>query len=183
MDRPLVSAFLGLSLDGFVAGEGGAMAWLEAYATDPPEATGYAELLSSVDALVLGRGTYDAMLGFDPWPFPGRRVIVLSHRPLRPGHGEERFDGPLGTLLERLAVEGCRHVYLDGPGAVRQGLAAGMVDRLTLSFAPVILGKGIPLFGKELPPLTLRLEGARSLPSGLVQARYSATDPGRPQGP
>jgi dihydrofolate reductase len=172
--RPRVSVFLGLSLDGFIAGEGGDLSWLDPYGGDPPEATGYVELMRDADAAVIGRGTYDTVLGFDPWPFGGKRVVVLTHRPLAARHGEVAFDGALPALLERLAAEGIRHVHLDGGGAVRQGLAAGVVDRLTLSWVPVALGRGIPLFGPGLPRLTLRLEGCRSLPSGLVQAQYAA---------
>jgi dihydrofolate reductase len=179
--RPQVSVFLGISLDGFIAGEGGDLAWLEDYSGDPPEATGYAELLREVDVLVMGRNTHDAVRGFDRWPYPGRRVVVLTHRSLEPRHGEERFDGFLPELLERLDGQGCRHAYLDGGGAVRQGLAAGVVDRLTLSWVPVILGKGITLFGSDLPRLRWRPEASRILPSGLVQVRYVAA--GTPPSP
>ena len=177
MNRPQVSVFLGLSLDGFIAGENGDVAWLEVYATDPPEETGYAALLKEVDTLVIGRGTHEMVRRLEPWPYPERRLIVLTHRPLEVRHGEEPFEGPLTGLLERLAREGCRHVYLDGGGAVRQGLGAGVVDRLTLSFAPVILGHGIPLFGPGLPRRCWLLERTRTLPSGLLQARYAAAGP------
>jgi dihydrofolate reductase len=173
MARPRVSVFLGLSLDGFIAGEGGDLSWLDPYDGDPPEETGYAELMREVDTLVIGRGTYDTVLGFQPWPYPGKRVVVLTHRPLSPRHGEEACDGPLPALLERLGAEDRRHVYLDGGGAVRQGLAAGVVDRLTLSWVPVVLGRGVPLFGPELPRLGWRPEGTRSFRSGLVQVRYA----------
>jgi dihydrofolate reductase len=174
VDRPLVSAFLGVSLDGFIAGEGGDLSWLEEHSSDPPEATGYTALMAEVDVLVMGRNTHDAVRGFEPWPYPGRRLVVLTHRPLEVRHGEERFDGPLQELLARLGREGCRHAYLDGGSAVRQGLAAGLVDRLTLSWLPVVLGRGVPLFGPELPRRRWRLEWSRSLPSGLVQACYTA---------
>jgi dihydrofolate reductase len=177
VDRPQVSVFLGISLDGFIAGEGGDLSWLEEHSSDSPEATGYAALLAEVDALVMGRNTHDAVRGLEPWPYLGRRLVVLTRRPLEARHGEERFDGPLPELLRRLHGEGCRHVYLDGGAAVRQGLAAGLVDHLTLSWLPVVLGRGIPLFGPELPRRRWRLEWSRSLPSGLVQARYAAARP------
>ena len=110
--------------------------------------------------------------------FKGMYHVLMGA--LSPLHGEEPFDGPLPPLLERLAGQGVRHVYLDGGAAVRQGLRAGVVDSLTLSWVPGVLGQGVPLFEAGLPRLGLRLEGSRILPSGLVQARYVTLRPGRP---
>ncbi len=174
MHRPMVSVFLAVSLDGFIAGEGGDLSWLSPYASDPPEATGYAALMRETDAMVMGRNTYDAVLGFGPWPYEGKRVVVLTGRELRPRHGEERADVPLHALLRDLGKAGHRHVYLDGGAVVRDGLRAGLVDSLTLSRVPVVLGKGIALFDQDLPRATWRMHSTRSLPSGLVQTRYLA---------
>lgn len=172
MNRPKVSVFLALSLDGHVAGVGGDLSWLDPYASDSAEDTGYARLMSEVDTMVIGRKTYDQVLDFTPWPFDGKQTVVLTHRPISPRHGESSYAGPLEALLVRLHARGARHVYLDGGDAVRQGLTAALVDELTLSWVPVMLGHGIRLFDASLPPSAWTLQTARRLPSGLVQTIY-----------
>ncbi len=174
--QPQVSVFLGISLDGFIAREDGGLDWLDMVQTDPPEDTGYDALMASVDTLVIGRRTYDTVLGFGEWPYPGKRVVVLTRRALEPQHGETAYAGPLPHLLGDLGTQGCRHVYLDGGEAVRQGLDAGLVSKLTLSWVPVILGSGRALFGPPLGESRWVCTGSRAFPSGLVQASYRRPD-------
>lgn len=173
MKRPQISVFLAISLDGCIAGENGALSWLEPYSTDPPERTGYSALMDSIDTMVLGRNSYDTVLPFDPWPYEGKRVIVLTHRDMPRVHGAEAWRGPLDELMETLWQEGCRHVYLDGGSAVRQGMDLDMVDTFTVSWVPVVLGKGIPLFVPGMANRRWRLQESRALPSGLLQGIYT----------
>lgn len=172
MHRPVVRVFVAASLDGFIASADGDLAWLCAF-DDPPEQTGYSRVSAETDTLVLGRNTYDSVLGFDAWPYAGKRVVVLTHRSIAGQHGEVAYSGSLETLLHDLWVQGSRQVYLDGGNAIRQGLVGGCVDELTISWAPVLLGTGIPLFGSEVPQARLRLVRSQSLPSGLVQGTYA----------
>ncbi len=169
-----VSVFLGLSLDGFIASEGGGLDWLDLVRTDPPEDTGYLALMASTDVLVMGRSTYNAVIAFPEWPYAGKRLVVLTHRPLEAKHGEESFEGELTELFERLAQEGHQHVYLDGGDVVRQGLRANRVTDLTLSWLPIVLGSGIALFERGLPERRWRLVRSCGFPSGLMQATYEA---------
>ncbi len=172
MKRIKVSVFLASSLDGYIAGERDDLSWLEAYSTDSPDDTGYSALMNGVDVMVLGRNSYDVVSSFDIWPYAGKRIVVMTHRPLVPRHGEETYAGPFEILRQNLAREGCRHIYLDGGIAARQGLAAGVVDELTISWVPVVLGKGIPLFAEGLPQCAWRLRESKALPSGLLQGKY-----------
>ena len=82
MNRPRVSVFLGVSLDGYIAGESDDLSWLSIVQTDPPEDTGYEALMREVDVLVLGRNTYEKVLTFGDWPYHGKRVIALTHHAL-----------------------------------------------------------------------------------------------------
>lgn len=173
MDRPRVSVFLALSLDGHIAGENGDLSWLEPYSTDPPEHTGFSALMRSIDVMVFGRNTFEVVRSFDPWPYAGKRIIVLTHRSMAPAHGAEAWNGPLEDLLRALRREGCGHVYLDGGEVARQGFALDAVDELTISWVPVILGKGIPLFGPGLEGRRWVLQESRALPSGLLQGIYA----------
>ena len=170
--RPAVSVYLATSIDGFIAREDGDVAWLDRVDAEGQD-YGYAAFMATVDAMLIGRGTYDVVMGFGAWPYEGKRVGVLTHRPLSSDHGEEAVTGALGPVLAGWAAEGVRRVYLDGGVTVRQGLAEGVVDDLTLSVIPVILGRGIPLFGAGVPESDWRLTSSEGFPSGLVQLRYA----------
>lgn len=171
MQRPQVSVYIAVSLDGFIARLDGGLDWLEPMQV-LNEDYGYGQFFSSIDALVMGRATYDTALGFGAWPFANKRVAVLTHRPLDSRHGETAHKGPLSPLLAALSGEGMRHVYLDGGQVIRQGLSERVVDDITLSTVPIVLGRGRPLFDASLPESNWTLVSSRSFPSGLVQSRY-----------
>jgi len=167
------SVFLGISLDGYIAGENNDLSWLSVVETDPPEDTGYVSLMADIDVLVMGRNTYDTVLGFGFWPYEGKRVVVLTSRPFEPQYGETAFNGTMPDLLASLAQQGCKHAYLDGGNVVRQALQHNLVDHLTLSLVPVTLGKGTRLFDGAMPMHQWQLQGSAAFPSGLLQGRYS----------
>jgi len=172
MLRPRVSVFMGISLDGFIARENNALDFLSIVDTNPPEDTGYKAFFASVEVLIMGRRTYDVVIDFPSWPYGDKRLIVLTSRPIQPQHGETFYNGSLAALLDQLGTEGIQHVYLDGGETVRQGLIAGVVDELTLSWVPIIIGSGIPLFDDTLPDTQLQLVSSRAFPSGLLQTVY-----------
>ncbi len=169
--RPRCSVFIAVSVDGYIARSDGAIDWL-ATVQQEGEDYGYKKFFDSVDALVVGRNTYDLALGFEPWPYSGKRCIVLTHRPPTSRHGEEFFGGGPEALVEQLGRDGTRHVYVDGGTVIQQFLAAKVIDDLTLSVVPVVLGAGIRLFAKDGPEQRLTLDEARSWPTGLTQLRY-----------
>ena len=171
-DEIKVSVFLGISLDGYIAGPDNDLSWLSIVETDPPEDTGYNALMANVDVLVMGRNTYDTVLTFGFWPYEGKQVVVLTSRPLTPLYGETSFNGTLSDLLPALATRGLKHVYLDGGNVVRQGLQQQLVDELTLSWVPATIGKGVRLFEGDMSMSQWKLTGQQGFPSGLVQARY-----------
>jgi len=162
--------YLAASLDGFIARPDDGLDWLTPF---EQEEHGYRDFVAGVDALVIGRRTYDVVLGFPDWPYAGRRVIVCTGRPASPVHGEELWSGSPRALAERLDREGVRRVYLDGGALICSFLREGLVDELTLNVIPVLLGAGVPLFAGGLPEVALRLLGATTFPSGLVQLRYA----------
>ena len=170
MPRPKVSVYIATSADGYIARDDDRIDFLDR--VQGADDYGYAAFFASIDTLVMGRSTYDVVLGFADWPFAGKRVVVLTNRDFESRHGEERHAGELAPLLERLAGEGARHVYLDGGQVVQQGLAEGVVDELTISVVPVLLGSGRSLFRRGLPERGLALSSAESYASGLVQLRY-----------
>jgi len=136
------------------------------------EEHGYTAFFAGVDALVIGRGTWDTVLAFPQWPYGGKRVIVCTSRPADPRHGEELWPGPPAALAAKLDGEGVRRVYLDGGALISSFLRAGLVDELTINVIPIILGGGHPLFSGDLPELPLRLAEGKTHSKGLVQLRY-----------
>ncbi len=164
--------FLGLSLDGCIAGENDDLTWLATSAVESPAETGYLALMASVDTLLMGRRTYDTIARFDDWPFDGKQVRVLTNRPLQPRHGERACGGPLPEVLAELRSEGARRIYVDGGHVVRQALALDLVNEMTLSWIPVVLGRGTRLFDERLPTQPWQLVASRQFASGMVQARY-----------
>ena len=148
--------FIATSLDGYIARPDGRLDWLEPMHV-PGEDRGYQAFLDTVDTIVVGRGTYDVVLGFSSWPYVGKRVVVLTHRPAAPRHGEEFFEGDPAALVGRLARDGARRVYVDGGAVISQFLAAGLVDDLTINVVPIVLGEGLRLFHSPLPERAVEL--------------------------
>ena len=165
------SVFIATSLDGFIARTDGRLDWLSIVARDG-EDYGYRAFHDSIDTIVFGRKTYDTALSFEQWPYTGKRYIVVTHRPTAPTHGEEFFTGSVEQLVERLTDEGARHVYVDGGSIIRQFIAAGLIDDLTVSVIPILLGEGLPLFGTIGHDLRLKLIRTKAFESGLVQLTY-----------
>src|SRR5690349_9089931 len=166
------SVFIATSLDGYIARADGSIDWLSIVEA-PGEDYGFADFYATVDTLVMGRGTYDTARGFPEWPYAGKRVIVLTHRPTEPLHGEEMFAGPVSDLVAKLA--GAARVYVDGGDVIRQFLAADLIDDMTISIIPIVLGDGLRLFRGGEGEHRLALESHRTWPSGLAQLRYTIT--------
>ncbi len=172
MQRPRCSVFIATSLDGYIARPDGTFDFLT-LVERPDEDYGFADFFGSVDALVIGRNTYETALAFPDWPYAGKRCIVLTHREAPSVHGEQFFAGAPGALVEQLGLSGAQRLYVDGGAVIRQFLADGLIDDLTLSIVPVLLGQGVALFGAEVPEQRLVLETSKSYESGLVQLRYA----------
>ncbi len=176
------TVFCGISLDGFIARSDGTIDFLESF--DPavtPEGTpddlGFGDLVASVDAMVMGRNTFDfvADSGFD-WPYGDLPVIVLTNRPLElPAGLDEVVETASVEPAELLAVLSSRfveHVYLDGGFVVQSFLRAGLVDELILTTVPMLVGQGIPLFGSLEHDQRFALVESRAASNGFVQSRY-----------
>ena len=173
------SVFIATSLDGFIAREDGSIDWLDkANAAVPPgEDFGYAAFFASVDTVVLGRNSYEKVLTFGEWPYGDKRVVVLSSKALNiPPNLSTTVSSSSETpeaLVHRLAHEGAKHLYVDGGVTIQRFLAAGLIDDLTITLIPVLLGAGKPLFGALEKDLWLAHVATSAFEScGFVQIRY-----------
>ncbi len=167
------SVFIGTSLDGFIARPNGAFDFLPAGGGEPH---GYEEFMATVDALVIGRNTFDTVLGFDAWPYGRKPVFVLSTRPLTPtptGAMVERMSGAPSAIVAHLAARGIGHIYVDGGITIQRFLEAGLIQRLVITRVPVLIGVGIPLFGALPRDILLQHVETRQFASGLVQSEYT----------
>jgi len=170
------SVFVGTSLDGFIARVNGAFDFLDAPGAGGSEPHGYEEFFATVDAVVMGRKTFETVLTFDTWPYGTKPVFVLSSRPLAPsppGAAVEHLSGPPADLVATLAARSFKHIYVDGGVTIQRFLQTGLIDRLTIARVPVLIGTGIPLFGPLERDITLRHIATRVYASGLVQSEYA----------
>src|SRR5438128_7428270 len=128
--------------------------------------------MATVDALVIGRKTYETVLTFDGWAYGEKPVFVLSNRPIAPAPPSavvERMSGPPADIVSQLAARGIRHIYVDGGITIQRFLQAGLIHRLIITRVPVLIGTGIPLFGALQRDIALKHVATRQYASGLVQ--------------
>ena len=168
-----VSVFIGASVDGFIARPNDDLDFLPEGGGEPH---GYDEFMASVDALVIGRKTFEKVLTFEAWPYGDKRVVVLSSRPLDLSAGGkgivEQMAGAPAEIVSQLAASGANHLYIDGGITIQEFLRAGLIERLIITRVPVLIGQGVPLFGALPHDITLRHVATRHYPSGLVQSEY-----------
>lgn len=167
------SIFIATSLDGFIARLDDALDWLP---TNGGEEHGYSEFITTVDAIVMGRRTFDKVLTFGAWPYGRKPVVVLSGNPsgvaVPAGAVCEAMAGTPAEVVTRLAERDLAHLYVDGGVTIQRFLEAGLIQRVILTRIPVLLGSGLPLFGPLLRDIRLEHVGTRSFASGLVQSEY-----------
>jgi dihydrofolate reductase len=167
------SVFIGTSVDGFIARPDGGLDWLPAGGGEPH---GYDDFMASIDALVIGRNTFEIVLAFDPWPYGDKRVVVLSSKALDlsvvKGGNVEQMGGSPEEVVALLAASGAQHLYIDGGITIQRFLRAGLIDRLIVTRVRVLIGEGVPLFGSLAADVRLDHVATRAYPSGLVQSEY-----------
>jgi dihydrofolate reductase len=166
------SVFVGTSVDGFLARANGDFDFLEAGGSEPH---GYDEFMATVDALVIGRKTFEIVLSFEQWPYGEKPVFVLSTRPLAPappGAVVEHMSGEPADIWSQLDARGIQHIYVDGGITIQRFLRAGLIQRLIVTRVPVLIGQGIPLFGALPHDVLLRHVATRQYAGGLVQSEY-----------
>jgi dihydrofolate reductase len=175
---PVCAIFVGVSLDGFIARPNGDLDWLMGEGGGDSAEYGYNEFIADIDAIVMGRRTFEKVLTFDKWYYGDKRVVVLSHQSLdlsvaqARGAVVEQMSGAPSEIVSKLTASGANRLYVDGGITIQLFLRAGLIHRLILSRLPVLIGEGIPLFGSVPHDIRLNHIATRIYPGGMVQSEY-----------
>jgi len=166
--------YIGTSLDGFIAREDGDIAWLVKFG-DKDAVDAYNEFMATIDVIVIGRGTFDKVLEFPSWPYD-KPVVVLS-RTIKdlPGGVKDKATvlslKPV-DLLRSLSDKGYKAAYIDGGKVIQSFLAEDLIDSLTISKVPVLIGSGLPLFGPLDVDIAFEHMRTKTYSNGLVRSYY-----------
>ncbi len=159
-NRPKISVYIATSIDGYIARSDGSLDWLDRVGGFEDD-YGFQELLDSIDAVILGRNTYEVAAAVPDWPYKGKRIVILSNTLKTVREEAEIFRGDVTQLIYKLHLEGIKHIWVDGGLTISQFLNLHMVDSMTLS-----------LFTAIDKDSSCRLVFSQSYPSGLVQLKY-----------
>ena len=176
-DRTTYVGYIAMSLDGFIADANGGVEWLDQFNATMGDAGadgGYGEFIAGIDALVMGRTTYDQVIGWG-WPYEDRAGYVLTHQKDFAGN-HVTAAGNLETLRKAIETNGHRNVWIMGGGVTqRVALDAGMFDTLRVFVMPILLGGGLPCFAKGAQH-NLSLTSSEQISGGILQLDYSIKD-------
>jgi dihydrofolate reductase len=168
-----LSVFCGVSVDGFLARTDHTIDFLDAGGHEPH---GFDEFYASVDVIVIGRNTYNFVVGYGQWLYRKKPVVVLSSREIDfswiKNGAVSQMSGEPKEIAKKLRKRGFKHAYIDGGVTIQRFLVAGLIDRLIVTRVPVLIGTGMPLFGPVPKDIVLRHVATRTYKGGLVQSEY-----------
>jgi dihydrofolate reductase len=166
------AVFIAVSLDGYIARTDGSIDWLSERGEQAGD-TGYDEFIATVDTVVMGRGTFEKVLTFGFWPYEGKQVEVLSSTLAADADERVIVHRTLDGLVETLNDRGAKRLYVDGGQVIQTFLRAGLLNELTITTVPVLLGRGLRLFGDLDHHVELTHNATRTLKAGFVQSDYT----------
>ena len=176
-----VRVFVGASLDGFIAGPNDELDWLSGGSSEgqsagqpePPDT--FREFMTQIGTVLMGRRTYDIVCGMKgPWPYGDTPMLIATNRELSAKRASVRAGrGSIAELVaEAKRIAGDRDVYVDGGQMIRAALDAGLVDEITVTVVPIVIGAGIPLFAGVTRHHPLQLLGQRTIGGAAVELKY-----------
>jgi dihydrofolate reductase len=176
LDMRKVVLYIAISIDGFIATEDGTIDWLSSIVNPDNEDHGYAQFLDEIDVTLIGRKTYEQILSFPtPFPYPTKSNYVFSrHKPKHSDEFAHWIDENLESFVRRLKEENGKAIWLIGGQQLNESLLrVQLIDRMIISILPIVLGRGIPLFGSQVTAQQFQHLETKSFPStGCVQITY-----------
>lgn len=169
-----VVLFISVSIDGYLARKNGDIDWLS-IVEDPKEDYGYKEFVKSIDAVIMGRNTYEKVRSFGiEFPHRDKKCYVLSRSKKSSDQYVEFYEGNVRDLISKIRLHEGLNIFLDGGAqVVHEFILQDLIDEYIISIVPILLGNGIPLFGGDKPEVKLKLHGCKEFSSGLIQLSYS----------
>jgi len=171
------SVFIAASIDGYIADIDGNIDWLNIVPNPTQDDMGWSDYLNSIDAIIMGRNTFEKVLSFDvPWPYPVPVFVASSTLKTAPEGYEDKIKivkGNPGEITESLKNEGYKSVYVDGGNVINQFLKADLIDEITVTTIPILLGGGIPLFSELEQELVFNHIETKVFVEHVVQTKYT----------
>jgi dihydrofolate reductase len=170
------SIFVATSLDGYIADRDGGLDWLHAIPNPDQIDMGFTDFMSQIDALVMGRTTFETVCGFDiDWPYQ-KPVFVLSHTLSgipEAYKGQAHLEkGSLREVLARIHKQGYDRLYIDGGKVIQHFLQEDLIDELIITIIPTLLGGGSPLFSDLPRKLDFELVETKVYLDQILQNRF-----------
>lgn len=170
------SVFIATSLDGYIADKNGGIDWLHTVPNPDSDDMGYVEFTNGIDALVMGRKTFETVVGFDmDWPY-NKPVFVLSNtlKEIPAIYKEKAFllKGTLTEILGQIHQKGFYRLYIDGGTTIRNFLKEDLIDEMVLTTIPILLGGGSSLFWELPNELKFELIGTKVYLNQITQNHY-----------
>lgn len=169
------SVFIATSLDGYIADKNDSIEWLLSIPNPDEEDAGYKKFISGIDAIIMGRKTFNTVAGFNPWPYT-KPVFVLSSTLLKIPESlqnkAEQITGSPINIVEHLNKRGYNNLYIDGGNTIQGFLAANLIDELIITRIPIVLGGGASLFGKLDVPQYFKHVKTKVFLNLMVQSCY-----------
>ena len=169
------SVYIAASLDGYIATREDSLDWLTKIPNPTNDDYGYAEFINKIDAIVMGRGTFEKVLSFEKWPYDKFTFILSDTLKSFPNEllgKAEIINGDLNVVLGNLHVRGFMNLYIDGGKTIQGFLTEDLIDEMIITQIPVVLGSGIPLFGFLPKPMWFSHQKTE-IHGELVQTTYS----------
>ena len=171
------SVFIATSIDGCIADKNGGIDWLHSIPNPNNDDMGYKEFNNGIDALVMGRTTFETVVGFDvPWPY-SKPIFVLSNKlkEIPESHKDKAFlvNGTLTGILEQIHGKGYGRLYIDGGTTIRNFLKEDLIDEMVLTTIPILLGDGSSLFGETRNELKFELTETKTFLNQISQSHYN----------
>ena len=166
--------YISSSVDGFISKPGDDLSFLNPMHVEG-EDYGYADFVSSIDTVIMGRKTYDWVMNVVPtFPHADKEAYIIT-RSERPSIGSTHFyNGDLTELIQKLKSKEGKNIYCDGGAQlVNELLKLDLIDEIIVSVVPVLLGDGVKLFQTGIPERTLKLKSVKEYQTGMVQYHYA----------
>jgi dihydrofolate reductase len=176
MNKAKNTVFIARSLDGYIADTDGGIDWLNAVPNPEGIDMGFNKLMNRIDAIVMGRNTFETVLSFDgPWPYSKPVYVLSSTLSSVPEALDKKvviLAGEISDVLRHIHQNGHLKLYIDGGGTIQNFLSAHEIDEITITTIPVLLGGGLPLFRKTHESMSLEHVSTEVFLNQMVQSTY-----------